>query len=357
MRIQSEAEYARSKAGVSPATQWRREAEVWFDGSVESVDRRLGLCQRLLTAARGRLGAGGFSNSSLDGVAELEQQLTVLSGLRRDLLTAASDREESITNFDHRHPDDRWERPDPKLHEMPNYQKDGQRREAAPHSQGKGGLDEFFSQFDERGNDDWAREDEKSPAPKHEQAHPGGERVLPWREQDWEDAPWKNGRLSPADRRFVELEANARDDFGRHKDPWGEFGVKSNEGTRVKYPPELEEAHPGSSEFFPWKDELRLKREPGEEGEGGRHALSSYDRRFVDLEAAKFARAHRVPLDELQTRAANFAQEATSTLPRARSRAITAAFVRKVSTLYRPPVRTAAARPSNQDFPPELMFI
>jgi hypothetical protein len=33
-------------------------------------------------------------------------------------------------NYDSRHPDDRWERPDPNLHSMPNYQKDGSRTAA-----------------------------------------------------------------------------------------------------------------------------------------------------------------------------------------------------------------------------------
>lgn len=235
MRIQSEAEYARSKAAISPAAQWRREAEVWFDGSVESVDRRLGLCRRLLGSAQARIGSAGFSAASLDRVAELEQQLSALTGLRRHLLTAGADRGAGKHDTD---PDEPWR-----------------------HTMSDEPYDSLMTD------------------------HYWGE----------------NGKgLDFAD---IALDGDYK---GKHR-------AEAN--------------------------------------------LSPADRRFVDLEAAKFARAHRVPLDELQTRAANFAQEATSTLPRARSRAITAAFVRKVSTLHRPPVRTAAARPSNQDFPPELMFI
>jgi hypothetical protein len=86
-----------------------------------------------------------------------------------------------------------------------------------------------------------------------------------------------------------------------------------------------------------------------------KNKLSSHDQRFVDLEAPKFIRAHQVPLDELQIRAAAFVREVTGSLPQKRSRAITAAFVGKVTELYRPP-RRVASKPSNQDFPDELMF-
>ena len=95
-RSQSQAEYARSmaaKASSAPA-QWQREAEVWFDGSPESVDRRLALCEKMLHQARTRLAHDSFSKGArhLETIASLEVDKGALLALRRDLLTAASDR-------------------------------------------------------------------------------------------------------------------------------------------------------------------------------------------------------------------------------------------------------------------------
>jgi len=96
MRIHSDAENHRQRAArsVSPAAQWQREAEVWFDGSVESVDRRLGLCQRLLTASMAKVAEEGISGTEINKIADYEQSQGALEHLRRQLLTAAADREE-----------------------------------------------------------------------------------------------------------------------------------------------------------------------------------------------------------------------------------------------------------------------
>jgi len=96
MRIHSDAENHRQRAArsISPATQWQREAEVWFDGSVESVDRRLGLCQRLLTASMAKVAEEGISGTEINKIADYEQSQGALEHLRRQLLTAAADREE-----------------------------------------------------------------------------------------------------------------------------------------------------------------------------------------------------------------------------------------------------------------------
>jgi hypothetical protein len=96
MPTYSAAEQARQRAAVSPTVQWRREAETWFDGSVESVDRRLAACDRLLTASRATLSRDGIradTRKHLAAIEDLEAQRVVLTGLRRDLLTEASDRE------------------------------------------------------------------------------------------------------------------------------------------------------------------------------------------------------------------------------------------------------------------------
>lgn len=43
---------------------------------------------------------------------------------------SADEREHEPPNWDPRHPDDRWERPDPDIQHMPNYQRDGSRKTA-----------------------------------------------------------------------------------------------------------------------------------------------------------------------------------------------------------------------------------
>lgn len=145
----------------------------------------------------------------------------------------------------------------------------------------------------------------------------------------------------------------------KHNDPWGEFGPEINEGTRVKYPPELEE----TSSVNP--DERMMKREPGAESERGRHRanLSPQDRRFVELESARFVAANRDTWDdshELAVRAHNHAAAVTSTFTRQRSAAVCEAFVATVTKLgaaqYRPAPRRTASAP-NTNFPDSLLYL
>lgn len=96
-RAQSQAEYARKQAGqqVSVEAQWHKEAETWFDGSPDSVDRRLAACEKMLHQARTRLAHDGFTKGArhLETIASLEVDKGALLELRRTLLTAAADRE------------------------------------------------------------------------------------------------------------------------------------------------------------------------------------------------------------------------------------------------------------------------
>lgn len=89
----SAAEHARQRAaaGQSDGAVWRREAEVWFDGSIESVDRRLAMCDRLLASARQAMGEDGFTAGRLAAVDDLGRQREALDGLRCQLLTAGAD--------------------------------------------------------------------------------------------------------------------------------------------------------------------------------------------------------------------------------------------------------------------------
>ena len=103
-RTQSQAEYGRSQAGrtASTAGQWQRESETWFDGSPESVDRRLAQCERMLHQARAGMARDGLRHGSrhIDTIASLEVDKGALLALRRDLLTAASDRAPSSARAD-----------------------------------------------------------------------------------------------------------------------------------------------------------------------------------------------------------------------------------------------------------------
>jgi hypothetical protein len=204
-----------------PIDNWNRTARTWFDGSVESVDRRLADCRRLLQASRAAVaheGLGGHTSQHLDRIASLEATEGVLIDQRGSLLTAGNDR---------------------------HHDEDLQTL-----------MDEGY---------------EGAEYPGH--------------------------------------------------DPRNAAGT----------------AHD--------KPERHLK------------VVSAADRRYVELEAAKFIREHTgVPVDELKVRAANKARLETSTFSKNRSESITAAFVERVASLYRPVRRTAAA-PAVVHCADEMMFI
>lgn len=90
--------------------------------------------------------------------------------------------------------------------------------------------------------------------------------------------------------------------------------------------------------------------------------LAEVDRRWVELEAAKFARENEgADAEELRIRAANHADVATSTFGKDRAEAITAAFADRVVELSPEPRRKVdrrtAAKNTYQDFPAELLFV
>jgi hypothetical protein len=95
----------------------------------------------------------------------------------------------------------------------------------------------------------------------------------------------------------------------------------------------------------------------------GGNALNGADRRWVELESARFLSTNTDTLDnprELAIRAAHHAELKTSVFSPARSAAVTRVFVAKVTELgrqaYRPAPRTARA-PVVFDVAPEAMFL
>ena len=137
---------------------------------------------------------------------------------------------------------------------------------------------------------------------------------------------------------------------------------------KVKAPPALKQPKPA----VPFKPAKPVKKPAPAAAApaGGKKAevekkmshLAGEDRRWVDLESARFVTANRDTWDdshELAVRAHNHAAAATSTFTRQRSAAVCEAFVRKVTQLgeqqYRPaPQRTAAI---NTNFPDSLLYL
>lgn len=266
MPTYSAAEQARQRAAISPATQWRRESENWFDGSVESVDSRLAACDRLLADARGQIAHDGFGSGSrkhLAAIEDLEAQREVLIARRDMFLTAGTS----------------------------HYAVD-----ATP----SGGFGNTVPMT-------------PGTADKAVGGNPGMPDVSPPQGGAPVFGPWETGGGYPG--------------FDQSK------GIPSNGAPAVG----------GSSN-------------PGNISAG----LIAADRRYVELESAKFIRANSdCPVDELAIRARHHAEVKTSTFTQQRSRAVTAAFVQRVAQLRRaaPRPRVAMASPRSMDFPPEMMFL
>jgi hypothetical protein len=85
----------RTAASFQAALQrYTREAEKWFDGSVNSIDRRLGSCEKLLHSVRATVARLSATDSHryLRAAEELESDRRALHALREDMLTGGADR-------------------------------------------------------------------------------------------------------------------------------------------------------------------------------------------------------------------------------------------------------------------------
>ena len=75
----------------------------WFDGSPDSVDRRIAQAKKisnLCKAASVRLSGRNASSQYIALAHEMDSDRTALEGLRRDLLTAAADRDDEVTSVE-----------------------------------------------------------------------------------------------------------------------------------------------------------------------------------------------------------------------------------------------------------------
>lgn len=72
--------------------QWQREADNWFDGTVESVDRRLAMCNLLLARSEERYARNMGARHDLKAIIDLQDSQRHLRALREDLLTASENK-------------------------------------------------------------------------------------------------------------------------------------------------------------------------------------------------------------------------------------------------------------------------
>ena len=96
-RSASQIDSERTASGIRRIkASWESSADSWFDGSVDSVDRRIALCERLIhkaSAATGRLLDRPESGHYMKLASDLQADHAALTQMRRDLLTAAMDRD------------------------------------------------------------------------------------------------------------------------------------------------------------------------------------------------------------------------------------------------------------------------
>lgn len=200
-----------------PLDRWHRTARTWFDGTVESVDRRLADCRKLLVASQAAVGSNWGSDgmqAHIEAIASLQDQQRVLEGQRESLLVAATDREargshETLdVDFGENAPD----------HTNPYTGERGRRTQLESTGDGSGfhwkheAGQHDFSDEHYRKVDDEAREF-GDPGPVRAKQPPelyrewDGPRGAMAQEYGEPDPGRHRANLAPADARYVELEA------------------------------------------------------------------------------------------------------------------------------------------------------
>ena len=93
-RLQRQASDARLTTAMNA---YRGAAQAWFDGTPDSVDRRIEACRNIQHAVRSAAASQDLARSAahMRVLAELESDMAALQGVRHDLLTGCSDRQAS----------------------------------------------------------------------------------------------------------------------------------------------------------------------------------------------------------------------------------------------------------------------
>jgi hypothetical protein len=353
----------RSRTDASFRLALRRYAddrERWFDGSVGSVDRRLGACERLLHSVRATVARLAITDSHryLRAADELEADRRVLQGMRDDLLTGASSREDVIGPPGWRLAKGHYAAggapTGPGSGTIPGNPNVGQN---IPGQTGRGGT----------GLPPGAGIGGPFPQLSPQQAElPVGSRP-PLR-----SAPLL-GQGSPVEHESSHIAKGPSSGIFSINDPaYFETPDLAEHGLH-----EVLHAQPARGEDLETDFQRRTEEARGyaERTEpGGKHrkhrgpipvsaALNGTERRWVTLESAKFLAANTDTLDdshELATRADHYAAVKTSTFTPARSAILREAFVARVVDLgqasYRPPPIHRVAM-TDPDIDPQALFL
>lgn len=312
--------------------KYQASAEQWFDGSIQSIDRRLVATHRLLHAARSH--TARLSTSDAHGL------MTAAQALEADR-TAMEDMRSDLLGLSHRQA--KWYGGDESIYAPGTRPNDYSSREEW---QSAGNLRGYLGEQ----ADKFPAQDHAVPSLGHDMTQ--GDTYKP--------QPKNLGQQDP-----------------RNFSGTGDYPVPATIGNPYHSPhllgPPKEAADHSLTDTdftgpsvnpYTGDDSGQLEMEPGA-GAHWRHPtakLAGIDKRWVILEAAKFVAANGDALDdshELATRAHNHAAVQTSTFTSQRSAAMSRAFVAQVVELgrqtYRAPVRrTAQADP---DFGDSSIFL
>lgn len=284
---------------------YQANAEKWFDGSVDSVDRRLSHCERLLHYARSTTARMSVTDSQRYlRVAEiLSEDRRVLQGLREDLLNGASGRAD--------------------VNGPPGW-----RTAKTPLPGTSAGSNEFTH---------------PAPRTKHPRYEEGAE--IP------QMPGIKQGHWFKDDGSY-----QVPNDGGPHPRMYSSPQEYMHARNLHHWVNQAQEMTPGGGDVAVPSLEHDMTRFRKHQ------SLDRPDKRWVALESAKFVAANSDALDsshELATRAHNYAAAKTSTYPQIRSAAICEAFVEAVTDLgrrtYRP--RVASAPPPDPVIDPQAIYL
>ena len=305
---------------------WESSADSWFDGSVDSVDRRIALCERLIhkaSAATGRLLDRPESSHYLKLASDLQADHQALSQMRRDLIGSPGEEdEEQLRNYDELFGERNERRAAQNICENCGKSWKACRCDGARSSDAYEEPDEY--------EQEWLRKN-----------NPDGPENWDYNPKDWKKK--RSNRIASGKAYEVVPTNDGHVVTVYQHDPYTLDKVSEIVG------------RPISRQDVPRKGEPYVFR----------HEASKKAKRWIELESRKFMADNEdavSDLHELRTRAANFAALKTSTLPIDQHRAIVAGFVARVNELGRianRPLRQASRREATvvPDFHDSLMFI
>lgn len=333
------------------------QSESWYDGSAGSIDRRLSQCDRLLHSARATVSRLSIADSNryLRVAQVLDEDRRSLEGLRHDLLTGASSREDVVGPPGWRTArrtadlDDAHRSYDPVMaggHDPSPYTNEGPTGYNTPEDVPTPMHPSIFPQGLEEEISKPGYDPEAANAVRTDQTHQNILQRYPdlaQPGQDPEDAENAKWLAPPTPDPGIAHNVEHSNQLNMQRARGQERTDRAQKGWQQAHPPAKPAPQPGQ--------QLSLFA-----------GLDGVDRRWVTLQAASFVAANGDTLDdshELATRAHHYAQVKTSTFTANRSEAICRAFVATVTTLGRESYRPSSVRTAAVDvgFDPQMMFL